>query len=57
MIGKGRRPRACPYGAKTATALDRYLRERAPAPQAEQTDGLWLGDLNKGPLTTTASSR
>jgi site-specific recombinase XerD len=51
VMGKGRRPRACPYGVKTATALDRYLRARARHPKAEQTDALWLGDLNKGPLT------
>ena len=25
VMGKGRRPRACPFGAKTASALDRYL--------------------------------
>lgn len=51
VLGKGRRPRACPYGAKTATALDRYLRMRARHPRAEQTDRLWLGEQNKGPLT------
>ena len=28
VMGKGRRPRACPFGAKTARALDRYLRAR-----------------------------
>ena len=32
VIGKGRRPRACPFGAKTAQALDRYLRERNRPP-------------------------
>jgi integrase/recombinase XerC len=26
VIGKGRRPRPCPFGAKTAQAIDRYLR-------------------------------
>lgn len=50
VMGKGRRSRACPFGAKTATALDRYLRARARHPKAEQTSALWLGDLNKGPL-------
>jgi site-specific recombinase XerD len=29
VLGKGRRPRICPFGAKTAQALDRYLRQRA----------------------------
>jgi site-specific recombinase XerD len=42
VVGKGRRPRACPYGAKAATALDRYLRMRARHPQAA-TEALWLG--------------
>ncbi|MEO7402401.1 MAG: tyrosine-type recombinase/integrase [Burkholderiales bacterium] len=28
VLGKGGRHRACPFGAKTAKALDRYLRER-----------------------------
>jgi site-specific recombinase XerD len=28
VLGKGRRPRACPFGAKTARAIDRYLRAR-----------------------------
>jgi integrase len=29
VLGKGRRPRICPLGAKSAQALDRYLRQRA----------------------------
>jgi site-specific recombinase XerD len=28
VLGKGRRPRACPFGAKATQALDRYLRSR-----------------------------
>ena len=28
VVGKGRRPRACPFGTRTAQALDRYLRVR-----------------------------
>src|SRR5262249_11350361 len=28
VLGKGRRPRACPFGAKSAQALDRYLQAR-----------------------------
>jgi site-specific recombinase XerD len=28
VIGKGRRPRACPFGDKTGQAIERYLRER-----------------------------
>jgi site-specific recombinase XerD len=34
VTGKGRRPRACPFGRKTAQALDRYLRARARHPNA-----------------------
>lgn len=29
VVGKGSRPRACPFGKRTALALDRYIRERA----------------------------
>jgi site-specific recombinase XerC len=42
VLGKGRRPRACPYGARTATAIDRYLRVRARERHAERAE-LWLG--------------
>jgi site-specific recombinase XerD len=48
VIGKGRRPRACPFGAKTAQALDRYLRERARH-QSRDLTWLWLG--TKGRLS------
>jgi site-specific recombinase XerD len=48
VLGKGRRPRACPFGNKTAKALDRYLRTRARHPAAD-SPALWLG--LKGPLT------
>jgi len=48
VIGKGRRGRAAPYGAKTADALRRYLRARAVHPQSAH-QALWLG--KKGPLT------
>lgn len=48
VLGKGRRPRSCPFGAKTAQALDRYLRARASHAQAGRSD-LWLGA--RGPLT------
>jgi len=47
--GKGGRGRACPYGARTADALRRYLRARARHPVASRTDALWLG--KKGPMT------
>ncbi len=41
VMGKGRRPRACPFGAKTARALDRYLRARANHARAALPN-LWL---------------
>ncbi|MGH2625204.1 MAG: tyrosine-type recombinase/integrase [Anaerolineales bacterium] len=51
VVGKGRRQRACPFGNKTALALQRYLRERARRPDvASETSGpLWLGI--HGPMT------
>jgi len=42
VMGKGRRPRACPFGHKTSLALDRYLRVRARRRDAS-IDWLWLG--------------
>lgn len=42
VLGKGARPRACPFGRRTAQALDRYLRTRARHPQAS-SEWLWLG--------------
>ena len=48
VLGKGSRTRACPFGRKTARALDRYLRARGTHPHAD-SDQLWLG--RRGPLT------
>jgi site-specific recombinase XerD len=48
VIGKGRRPRACPFGAKTASAVDRYLHLRARHSYAATSDALWLGV--RGPM-------
>lgn len=42
VLGKGRRPRAVPFGRKTAQALDRYLRIRGRHKDATE-DWLWLG--------------
>jgi site-specific recombinase XerD len=42
VLGKGSRPRACPFGRKTAQAIDRYLRVRGRHPQAGEP-WLWLG--------------
>lgn len=47
-MGKGRRGRAVPFGAKTADAPRRYLRARAVHPPAH-TGALWLG--KKGRVT------
>jgi integrase len=43
VLGKGARRRACPFGAKTADALRRYLRARNRHPISDTSDALWLG--------------
>jgi site-specific recombinase XerD len=49
VLGKGRRPRACPFGPKTAQALDRHLRGRTKvSPPGE--NGLWLAATTKRPM-------
>lgn len=48
VLGKGRRPRACPFGRRTAQAIDRYLRVRRQHRDAH-LDRLWLG--HGGPTT------
>jgi site-specific recombinase XerD len=50
VMGKGRRPRAVPFGNKTAQALDRYLRMRAKHPRAKDA-ALWLGDRGRGKVS------
>jgi integrase/recombinase XerC len=50
VLGKGRRERLLPFGARTAEALDRYLRIRNTDRQAA-LPGLWLGEKGKGPMT------
>ncbi len=50
VLGKGRRPRSCPFSSKTATALDRYLRVRMRHPRGA-TPALWLAEKNVGPMT------
>jgi site-specific recombinase XerD len=42
VFGKGRRARSCPFGAKTAAALDRYKRVRVKHAHARDA-ALWLG--------------
>ncbi|WP_458690476.1 tyrosine-type recombinase/integrase [Nocardia tengchongensis] len=50
VIGKGSRPRVLPFGAKTRTALRRYLRARAKHPKARNGEpALWIGRM--GPFT------
>lgn len=46
VVGKGSRPRACPFGAKTGQAIDRYLRERNKRHDAA-LPWLWLGKKGK----------
>lgn len=48
VIGKGRRERVLPVGAKTVKALDRYIRKRSQHP-ASGEPWLWLG--RKGRMT------
>jgi len=47
VMGKGRRPRVCPFGRRTAQAIDRYLRVRSQHRHAE-AEALWLGP--QGPV-------
>lgn len=60
VLGKGRRERACPFGRKTAMALDRYVRNRAKLRHASTTDRLWLstyGVFNASGLATMLRRR
>jgi site-specific recombinase XerD len=47
VMGKGRRPRAVPFGSKTSGALDRYLRVRRRRHDSD-VPPLWLG--KRGPM-------
>ncbi|MGI8681954.1 MAG: tyrosine-type recombinase/integrase [Mycobacteriales bacterium] len=49
VTGKGNRIRAVPFGARTARALDQYLRRRGAHPKAPRSAALWLGQ--RGPLS------
>jgi site-specific recombinase XerD len=53
VLGKGRRGRAVPFGAKTGEALRRYLRARGAHPygskHTDDDDALWVG--KKGAMT------
>ncbi len=48
VMGKGARRRACPFGKRTALALDRYIRARSRHREATAPE-LWLG--LGGPMT------
>lgn len=48
VLGKGRRPRACPFGDKTGQAIERYLRERTKHRLARSAQ-LWIG--GRGDMT------
>jgi integrase len=48
VVGKGRRPRAVPFGAKTSQALDRYMRARRRHNHAS-SPALFVGV--RGPVT------
>jgi site-specific recombinase XerD len=50
VMGKGRRPRATPFGRKTAQAIDLYILKRERHPRAELPN-LWLG--HRGALGAT----
>lgn len=50
VMGKGRRERVLPIGAKTVKALDRYLRKRSLRSHADDSS-LWLG--HKGRFADT----
>jgi site-specific recombinase XerD len=56
VMGKGRRARACPFGNRTALALDRYLRARSKEGRASEP-WLWLGEKNRGPMTESGVAR
>lgn len=49
VIGKGNRPRAVPFGARTAQAIDKYLRIRAGHPHARRSTRLLLSQ--RGPIS------
>ena len=45
VTGKGRRPRAAPFGHATGISLIRYLRERSKHPNS-RIAGFWIGSRN-----------
>jgi site-specific recombinase XerC len=53
VTGKGARPRAVPYDAKTGQSIDRYLRIRSAHPKAKATTKLLPGE--RGPISADGS--
>jgi len=51
VLGKGRRPRGCPFGPRTGQAIDRYLRLRVRHARSGD-EALWLAEKNRPPLTS-----
>lgn len=59
VLGKGRRQRACPFGAKTGKILDRYMRARRRHTNRD-LPAVWLtrrGTLNESGLATLLRRR
>lgn len=50
VTGKGSKTRVVAYGARTATAIDRYLRRGRPRYHQSSMPALWLG--HGGPMTS-----
>jgi integrase len=56
VLGKGRRPRALPFGQQTGLALGRYLRARTREKFSDRPE-LWLAEKNRGPLSSGGISQ
>lgn len=56
VIGKGRRPRALPFGQSTALALGRYLRSRDKDRHAD-LPALWLAERGRGAYLSNGISQ
>jgi len=56
VLGKGRKTRVIPFGAKTGQALERYLRARARH-RAAHLDALWLAVKRLTPLSPSGMAQ
>ncbi|MDQ3708574.1 MAG: tyrosine-type recombinase/integrase [Actinomycetota bacterium] len=52
VVGKGSRPRACPFGDRTAQALSQYRRARDRHSGAD-LDAFWLSDRSRQAMTVS----